>query len=86
MIGFEGFGVSETLTQSGSSDAVEFRANPERVVAGMLASTRGHREILLNPNTYSVGFGSSFSPNSTGIDGRMSNMFYHATMFGSYGR
>ncbi|MCL2225092.1 MAG: CAP domain-containing protein [Defluviitaleaceae bacterium] len=82
MLGFEGFGVSETLTQSGSSGAVEFRANPERVVAGMLASTRGHRDILLNPNLYSVGFGSFFSPNSTGRNGNMTHMFYHATKFG----
>jgi uncharacterized protein YkwD len=84
MLGFEGFGVSETLTQSGSNTTgtPELRTNAERVVGGMLASTRGHRDILLNPNLYSVGFGSFFSPNSTGRNGNMTHMFYHATMFG----
>ena len=59
MLGFEGRRVSETITQSGSSSAVEFRTNTERIVGGMLASTRGHRDILLNPNAYSVGLGLS---------------------------
>jgi len=82
VFGFEGSSVSETITQTGSSGLPELRTTPERIVEGMLASTRGHREILLNPNAYSVGFGSFFSPNSTGINGRMSHMFYHATKFG----
>lgn len=82
LFGYEGSAVSETITQTGSSGTPELRTTPERIVGGMLASTRGHREILLNPNAYSVGFGSFFSPNSTGINGRMSHVFYHATKFG----
>ena len=82
MFGFEGSGVSETFTQSGSNGTPEFRTNAERVVGGMLASTRGHREILLNPNLYSVGFGASFSPYSTGRNNNMSHMFYFVTKFG----
>ena len=85
MLGFEGGFATETLTQSGSNGAVEFRTNGERVVGGMLASSRGHRDILLNPNLYSVGFGSFFSPNSTGRCGNMSHMFYLATKFGFSG-
>jgi len=82
MFGFEGSGVSEALTQSGSNGVPEFRSNAGRVVGGMLASSRGHREILLNPNLYSVGFGASFSPNSTGRNNNMSHMFYFVTKFG----
>ena len=82
MFGFEGSGVSETFTQSGSNGAPEFRTNAERIVGGMLASTRGHREILLNPNLYSVGFGAFFSPYSTGRNGNMTHMFYFVTKFG----
>ena len=84
MFGFDGLSISEAITSSGSNGTPEFRTNAERIVGGMLASSRGHREILLNPRTYSVGFGSSFSPNSTGSCGNMSHMFYHATMFGFY--
>ena len=82
MFGFEGSSVSETFTQSGSSGIVAFRATPEGIVRGMLASTRGHREILLNPNLYSVGFGAFFSPDSTGRSNNMSHMFYFVTKFG----
>jgi len=82
MFGFEGNGVSEAISQSGSSSTPEFRSNAERVVGGMLASSRGHREILLNPNLYSVGFGASFSPYSTGRNGGMTHMFYFVTKFG----
>jgi uncharacterized protein YkwD len=86
MIGFEGFGVPEAITRSGSNGSEpRFRSNYEGIVGGMLASTRGHRDILLNPDLYSVGFGSFFSPNSTGLHGNMSYMFYHVTMFGFYG-
>jgi len=86
MFGFEGHGVAETITQSGSSSAPIFRATPEGIVRGMLASTRGHREILLNSNIRSVGFGAFFSPHSIGANGRMSHMFYFATKFGFYDR
>jgi uncharacterized protein YkwD len=86
LFGFSGSGVSETITRSGSSSAPVFDTAPEGIVGGMLASSRGHKEILLNPNAYSVGFGSFFSPNSTGRDGNMSHMFYYATMFGFYDR
>jgi len=85
MFGFEGRRVSETITRSGSSGAPVFRTTPESIVSGMLASTSGHREILLNPNADSVGFGSFFSPNSMGPNGRMSHMFYYATKFGISG-
>jgi uncharacterized protein YkwD len=80
MFGFEGF-ASEAITRSGSSGAPIFRTNPERIVGGMLASTRGHRDILLSPYVYSVGFGAFFSPNSRGARGNMSHMFYFATKF-----
>ena len=82
MFGFEGGHVSETITQAGSNGMPSFRSTPEGIVRGMLASTRGHRDILLNPNAYSVGFGASFSPDSTGRNGDMSHMFYFATKFG----
>ena len=82
MFGFEGSSVSETFTQSGSNGVPTFRTNAENIVGGMLASTRGHREILLNPNLYSVGFGAFFSPESTGRNGNMSHMFYFVTKFG----
>jgi uncharacterized protein YkwD len=85
MIGFEGNHATETITRTGSNGAPELRTTPERIVEGMLSSTRGHREILLNPNLYSVGFGSFFSPNSTGSDGNMTHMFYHVTQFGFFG-
>jgi len=87
LLGFKGFGVPEAITSSGSNGREpRFRSNYEGIVAGMLASSRGHREILLRPNLYSVGFGSFFSPNSTGPNGNMNYMFYHVTKFGSYGR
>jgi uncharacterized protein YkwD len=82
MFGFDGWGVAETITQSGSNGEPVFRSRPEGIVSGMLASSRGHKEILLNPNTFSMGFGSFFSPNSTGRNGDMSHMFYFATKFG----
>ena len=82
MFGFEGRRASETITRAGRSGEPVFRTTPEGIVNGMLASTRGHREILLNPNAYSVGFGSFFSPNSRGPNGDMSHMFYFATKFG----
>jgi uncharacterized protein YkwD len=82
MFGFDGSGVAETITRSGRSSAPVFDVTPESVVRGMLESTRGHREILLNPEAYSIGFGSFFSPNSTGPNNDMSHMFYYATMFG----
>jgi len=82
MFGFEGSHVAEAITQSGSSGAAVFRTTPERIVGGVLASTRGHREILLNPNARSIGFGAYFSPYSTGRNGDMSHMFYFATNFG----
>jgi len=81
MFGLERF-VGENMTRSGSSGVPAFIATPEGIVGGMLASTRGHRELLLSPNIYSVGFGSFFSPNSTGASGNMSHMFYHVTQFG----
>jgi len=82
MFGFDGNGVFETITQSGSNGTPVFRTSAERIVGGMLASTRGHREILLHPSLTTVGFGSFFSPNSTGANGNMSHMFYFATKFG----
>jgi uncharacterized protein YkwD len=84
MLGFEGFGVPEAITSSGSNNpnAPVLRSTYEGIVRGMLASTRGHRDILLNPNLYSVGFGSFFSPSSTGTNGNMTHMFYHVTKFG----
>jgi uncharacterized protein YkwD len=84
MFRFEGSGVSESITQAGSSRAPMFRTTPENTVGGMLASTRGHKEILLSPNVYSVGFGAFFSPNSTGRNGDMSHMFYFSAMFGFF--
>ena len=81
MFGFEG-SASEAITRSGSNGAIIFDANPEEIVGGMLASSRGHREILLNPRLQSVGFGSFFSPNSSGARDNMSHMFYFATKFG----
>jgi len=74
--------IGENMTRTGSSSVPALRTTPERIVGGMLASNRGHRELLLHPNLYSVGFGSFFSPNSTGPDGNMSHMFYHVTQFG----
>jgi uncharacterized protein YkwD len=62
MFGFEGLSVAEAITQSGSNGKPILRTTPERIVAGMLASSRGHREILLNPNIASVGFGAFFCP------------------------
>jgi uncharacterized protein YkwD len=83
MFGFEGRWASEAITRAGnSSNAHTHHSTPECVVGGMLASTRGHREILLNPNARTVGFGSFYSPNSTGARGNMSHMFYYATKFG----
>ena len=86
MLGFEGFGVPEAITSSGnnSPNAPILRSNYESIVSGMLASSRGHREILLRPTLYSVGFGSFFSPNSTGANGNMTHMFYHVTKFGVF--
>ena len=84
MLGFGGLSVSETITRAGRIGEPVFRATPEGIVGGMLASTRGHRAILLNPDTYSVGFGAFFSPNSTGPNSNMSHMFYFVTKFGFY--
>ena len=80
MFGVQGF-VGENLTRTGSTGASVLRTTPERIVEGMLASDRGHRELLLDPNLYSVGFGIFFSPNSTGARGNMSHMFYQVTQF-----
>ena len=80
MFDFEG-AVGEAITQSGSSGIPILRTTPERIVGGMLTSTRGHRDILLSPYVQSVGFGAFFSPNSTGRNGNMSHMFYFATKF-----
>ena len=83
MFGFEGRWASEAITRTGNNAEVHIlRTTPERIVGGMLASTRGHREILLNPDALTVGFGSFYSPNSTGAGGNMTHMFYHATKFG----
>jgi uncharacterized protein YkwD len=81
MFGFDG-GVVESMTRAGRRGSPVLRSTPVGIVNGMLASTRGHREILLNPNLYSVGFGASFSPNSRGANGDMSHMFYFVTKFG----
>jgi uncharacterized protein YkwD len=82
MFGFTGL-AGETISRTGSNSRTpHFHENPKRVVGGMLASTKGHREILLSPTAYSVGFGIFFSPNSTGASGNMSYMFYVATKFG----
>jgi uncharacterized protein YkwD len=73
--------VGENISRTGSNVApVAPRA--ERVVGGMLASSRGHREVLLSPYVQSVGFGSFFSPNSTGATGNLTHVFYVATKFG----
>ncbi|MCL2168406.1 MAG: CAP domain-containing protein [Defluviitaleaceae bacterium] len=82
MFGYEGWGVAETITRAGSSGNVIFRTTPENIVNGMLASSRGHRDILLNPYATSVGFGASFSPYSTGARGNLSHVFYFASKFG----
>ena len=82
MFGFDGGHVSETITRSGSNGSPKFRVNAESIVGGMLASTKGHKEILLNPDAYSVGFGAFFSPDSTGPNGNMSHMFYYTAQFG----
>ena len=81
MFGFDG-AAGEAITRSGGNGAVIFDVTPEGVVGGMLASTRGHRQLLLNPNIDRVGFGSFFSPYSRGISGNMTHMFYYATKFG----
>ena len=80
MFGFEGF-AGETITRTGSNGVPVLRTTPERIVGGMLASSGGHRDILLSPIVQSVGFGSFFSPNSTGPNGNMTHMFYFATIF-----
>jgi len=82
MFGFNGMRAAETITRAGSNTAPAFRSTPEGIVRGMLASSRGHREILLNPNADRVGFGASFSENSTGASGNATHMFYFATKFG----
>jgi len=82
MFGFNGMRVMEAITRAGRNGEPIFRSEPEGIARGMLASSRGHREILLNPNIDRVGFGASFSPNSTGLTGNMSHMFYFATKFG----
>ena len=82
MFGFDGLRVSETITRSGNSSEPVFNVTPEGIVMGMMASTKGHKEILLNPDAKSVGFGSFFCPNSTGPNGDMSHQFYYATKFG----
>ncbi|MCL2047432.1 MAG: CAP domain-containing protein [Defluviitaleaceae bacterium] len=81
MLGYNG-AVGEATGRIGSSGEANFFTTPERIVAGMLASTRGHRELLLSPRLYCVGFGASFSPNSRGANGNMSHMFYFVTQFG----
>jgi uncharacterized protein YkwD len=83
MFGFEGL-AGENITRAGSNSTSDpvFRATPERVVGGMLASTRGHRDILLSPTAQSVGVGVFFSPNSTGTSGNLTYSFYFATKFG----
>jgi len=80
MFGFEGF-AAETIARSGSNGVPVFNSTPERIVGGMLASSGRHRDILLNPIAYSVGFGSFFSPNSTGANGNLTHSFYFATIF-----
>jgi uncharacterized protein YkwD len=80
MFGFDGL-AGETISRTGSNTA-PIAPRPERVVGGMLASTRGHREILLSPTAYSVGFGIFFSSNSTGATGNLTHSFYVATKFG----
>jgi uncharacterized protein YkwD len=83
MFGFEGIaGENITRTGSNSSSVPVFKSTPERVVGGMLASTRGHRDILLAPTAHSVGVGAFFSPNSTGALGNLTYSFYFATKFG----
>lgn len=82
MFGFEGL-IGENIARSGSnSSQPALRVTPECVVAGMLASTRGHREVLLDSTAHSVGVGAFFSPNSTGATGNLSYSFYFATKFG----
>jgi uncharacterized protein YkwD len=82
MFGFEG-SVAESMTRAGSNGEPWLFSTSESIVAGMMASNRGHREILLNPNLQSVGFGAFFSPNSRGRDGNMTHMFYFVTKFGA---
>ena len=82
MFGFDGLSVSETITRTGRSSEPAFITTPEGIVMGMMSSTKGHKDILLNPNAKSVGFGSFFCPNSTEPNGKMSHMFYYATKFG----
>lgn len=86
MFGFEGWGTAEAISLSGSNSrgVPVFRSNAERVVGGQLASTRGHRDNLLHPRAYSVGFGAFFSPNSTGRNGNLNYAFYVVTKFGFF--
>jgi uncharacterized protein YkwD len=80
LFGFEGI-AWENISRTGSNTA-PVTPRPEDVVTGMLASTRGHREVLLSPDVQSVGFGSFFSPNSRGASGNLTHAFYVATIFG----
>jgi len=83
MFGFEGWGAAEAISRAGSNSSVpSFRSAAEGVVWGQLASTSGHRENLLHPTAYSVGFGSFFSIYSTGRDGNLNYVFYIVTKFG----
>jgi uncharacterized protein YkwD len=83
MFGFEGLaGENITMSGSNSSGTPILRASPESVVEGMLASTKGHRELLLDPVAFSVGVGVFFSPNSRGATGKLSYSFYFAAKFG----
>jgi len=80
MFDFEGI-VWEAMSRTGSNSA-SVAPNPQDPPAGMLASTRGHRDILLSPYVTSVGVGSFFSPNSTGSSGNLSHSFYTVIQFG----
>jgi len=80
LFGFGGL-AGENISRTGSNTVLVVPC-PERVVGGMLASTRGHRNILLSPTAYSVGFGTFFSPNSTGDTGNLTHSFYVVTKFG----
>jgi len=80
MFEFEGI-VWEAISRTGSNSA-PVAPNPQDPPAGMLASMRGHRDILLSPYVTSVGVGSFFSPNSTGSSGNLTHSFYTVIQFG----
>jgi uncharacterized protein YkwD len=71
------------MTRIGSNGEPDLFTTPERIVSGMMASNRGHRELLLNPRLSTVGFGAFFSPNSRDANGDMTHMFYFVTKFGA---